>query len=190
MSLEIKNFYKNVNKIKYKDYVIDNNFNLNLLFLLKDICILSQEYNLDFKLTGAWAFVFKTNRIYRTISDIDLIILRKDFKNWIRALDRNYGLLYEDNPKEFVKKTLQNNPPIFRFKHKNDENKTIDIIIRNEFSILPNKFSYSEYEEISLFGFKIIYRLPYKFLKPNQGFEYGRDIDSDDVEFYKKVIAI
>ena len=181
MSLEIKYFYKNVKKIKYKNYVIDNNFNLNLLFLLKDICILSQEYNLDFKLTGAWAFVFKTNRIYRTISDIDLIILRKDFKNWVRALDRNYGLLYEDNPKEFVKKTLQNNPPIFRFRHKDDENKTIDIIVTNQ-------FSYTGYEEISLFGFNIKYRLPYKFLKPKEGYEYGRDIDSDDVDFYSKFI--
>jgi hypothetical protein len=183
MSLEIKNFYKNVKKIKYKDYIIDGDFNLNLLFLLKDICILSQEYNLDFKLTGAWAFVFKTNQIYRTISDIDLIILRKDFKNWVRALDRNYGLLYEDNPKEFVKKTLQNNPPIFRFRHKDDENKTIDIIVTNQ-------FSYSKYEEISLFGFNIKYRLPYKFLKPKEGYEYGRDIDSDDLEFYKKVIVL
>jgi hypothetical protein len=181
MSLEIKNFYENVKKIKYKDYIIDGDFNINLLFLLKDICILSEEYNLDFKLTGAWAFVFKTNRIYRTISDIDLIILRKDFKNWIRALDKNYGLLYEDNPREFVKKTLQNNPPIFRFKHKDDENKTIDIIVTNQ-------FSYSKYEEISLFGFNIKYRLPYKFLKPKEGYEYGRDIDSDDVDFYSKFI--
>jgi hypothetical protein len=89
--------------------------------------------------------------------------------------------LYEDNPKEFVKKTLQNNPPIFRFRHKDDENKTIDIIVTNQ-------FSYTGYEEISLFGFNIKYRLPYKFLKPKEGYEYGRDIDSDDVDFYSKFI--
>jgi hypothetical protein len=183
MHKEIETFYKNIEKISYKNYLIDHDFNLNLLFLLKDICTLAQKNNLDFKLTGAWAFVFKTNKIYRSISDIDLIILKKDFKSWVRALDQDYGLLYEDHPQEFVKKTLQNNPPIFRFKHKKDENKTIDVIVTNE-------FSYSKYEEISLSGFKIQYRLPYKFLKPKEGFEYGRDIDSDDVEFYKKVIAI
>jgi hypothetical protein len=188
MNSEIIEIYNNIEKISYKNYLIDHNFNLNLLFLLNDICILAQENNLDFKLTGAWAFVFKTNKIYRSINDIDLLILRKDFKSWIRALDRDYGLLYEDHPQEFVKKTLQNNSPIFRFKHKNDENKTIDIFILNEFSILPNKFSYSKYEEISLSGFNIKYRLPYKFLKPKEGYEYGRDIDSDDVSFYLQLI--
>jgi hypothetical protein len=181
MSLEIKKFYEDIEKVKYKDYVIDNDLNLNLLYLLKHICILSQKYNLDFKLTGAWAFVFQTGKIYRTISDIDLIILRKDFKDWVRALNNNYGLLYEDEPTAFVRKILQNNPPIFSFRDKKDKNKIMDIIVTNQ-------FSYSKYEEVSFDKFNIKYRLPYKFLKPKNGFEYGRDIDSDDVEFYSKFI--
>jgi hypothetical protein len=181
MQEEIINFYKNIDKISYKDYIIDHDFNLNLLFLLNEICVLAQKNNLDFKLTGAWAFVFQTNKIYRTISDIDLIVFKKDFKSWIKALDKDYGVLYEDEPIDFFKKTLKNDSKIFRFKHKKDENKTIDMII-------ADKISNSKYEEIILFGNQIKYRLPYKFLKPHKGFEYGRDIDTDDVEFYSRYV--
>ena len=177
-------FYSQIEKADYKNdyYQIDHRYNLVHIETLQYICDLSKEHQFDFRLTGAWAFVLETNKIYRTINDIDIIIPKKDFKLFLELIDKDFTYFYDEDPKSFFIKALARKSKMFRFKDKKDLEKTIDVILTDQ----PTDHLY---KNKVIGNYNIKYRLPYKFLKrEDEYFNYGRGIDSDDENFYSQYI--
>ena len=103
----ILEFYdKEVQKFKYKHYIIDE-YRHQILFdilyrLIKD----ANENNLKYFLTGSVSSMFQFKKLYKTIKDIDLIIKKEDLPKWlniIRSIDNGYYLFfYEKSSKEAI----------------------------------------------------------------------------------------
>jgi hypothetical protein len=179
------NFYESFNEIKYKDYEIDHSHNLILITTLLEFHDKFKSNNIEFKLTGVWGLIFETNQLYRTINDLDLIIQKKDLKKCVQILKNDYFYLVKEgsDPKDFFLKSLKRkSTQLFRIKNKSN-NTIVDLFLSQNFNN-----SLTKIKKFNNYIFK--YRLPFKFLKFNTDFNYKRKIDNDDLEFYKKVIAI
>jgi hypothetical protein len=176
----------NVKKIKYKNYEIDDTHHLQSLNNLTYLLDKSNKYNLDLKITGAWAFVFKTDKIYRTINDMDFIILKKDFHTWLKILSDEFLFCYPSNEKvdNFVSSSFKKQCTIFRLKHVQEQIpfNFIDFILTKE-------FTQKLYSIKTIENYTINYRFPYKFLYPkNSYFNYKRVKDIDDNSFYSECL--
>jgi hypothetical protein len=183
--MSFENFYKNIEKIKYLDYEIDDNFNLLILNKFKYFLDLSLEYKLNLSVLGTIACIFHTNKLYRTIGDIDLILDYQDLKKWMKIFNQeNYQLSYYGNPLEFnakkiMKDLINAEKPQFTLKKNISDNINID-------AIFPRTFK-EKYFFKKIGNYKISYRLPKKYIDiSNSEFFYNRKKDFDDINFYGK----
>jgi hypothetical protein len=183
-NIEMLNFYRNLEKVSFKNYIIDDNKNLNLLFVLYQLHEKLSAHDLDFKITGVWALILESKKIYRTVNDLDIIILQKNFKKYLEVLKNDFLFLSDPNldPKEFLIKSLnKKTTKLFRFRNIEYQN-ILDLILTQNIDNRLTKVS-------NISNFKIKYRLPLKFLMPsNSDYFYKRNIDSDDNEFYSRYI--
>jgi hypothetical protein len=187
--MNLENFYSSLTKIKYKDYTIDDQFNLKLLKELDIVTTLFIENNIEYYITGAFSLIFYTGKIYRTIKDVDILVNLKDIKQLFSILDENYS--YYPYPKTntlanfFKSKILKEDP--FRFKNKNDLSIKLEIFFDKKpiFSGRNKVFS------------KKINNNELKYLIPNKFFDesypssrYSRQKDIDDIVFYSRFLNI
>jgi hypothetical protein len=178
------NYYiNNVEKVKYKDYEINNEKNLLLFDNLNQIQELSQKLKMYYVISGSWALVLHTDTIYRTIQDIDIIIDIKNLQKWMTSLIDIYDFYYIGNPVEFFEYCI-NNYRLLPFIHKQNKMKL-------EISVVNDKHPWNKYQ--NFFYTKKInsnlytYSLPLKTQKA-EGFFYNRPRDIDDLDFYLPLI--
>lgn len=182
--MNFENFYKNVEKIKYLNYEIDDSWNLFILSKFQHFLDLSLKYKLNLSVTGTIACIFHTNKLFRTIGDIDLILDYQDFQNWIEIFNQeNYKLLcYNVNPEKFdmikfIKDSINQKKPLTLKNY--DNNSTVDLIFDKS---VEDKFFFK-----TINNYKIIYRLAYKYRNiKNNKYLYNRKKDFDDIDFYYK----
>lgn len=169
-------YLQNLQKIQYKDYKIYNEYNFLLLNSLKEIHELSIKNNLNFIVTGSFALLFHTNKIYRTIGDVDIIVHINELSKWLQLLKNYYDFLFIGEVKEFFQYCLKNKM-LLPFKNKQNN-------IKLEISTFyPTKNIY----DIQIDNLNFKYFLPLK-LKKEKDFFYDRERDRDDIDFYSKLI--
>jgi hypothetical protein len=172
------NYLETIKKIQYKDYKIDEQHHLLLFESLTKLSYLALRNNLTYYVTGSWALLFHTNKIYRTISDIDIIVEIEDLKNWLTVLQHEYDYIYLDDPKEFFEYCI-NNKKLLTFLHKKDKSKL-------EISVFFPEYRRSIYKK-KIENMLFYYVLPLK-LKLDKDFFYERPRDLDDIDFYSDLI--
>ena len=126
--MEFDNLHKDIKYIEYSNYEIDNNHNVNILNELKYVMSCAHENNLDVIVTGAISCVIHTSKIFRTISDIDIIVSKKDIKQWFKLLSDRYDYLYHRDlkPLHFLKNIIELEEAI---KFRNKKNPKMLILI-------------------------------------------------------------
>jgi len=84
----ITKFYINdVEKVKYRNYAIDNDKNIKIFNTVYYILQKSIQRNLRCLFTGSIAAIFQFKKIYKTIKDIDLMIEKKDLIEWMNIIN-------------------------------------------------------------------------------------------------------
>jgi hypothetical protein len=175
--MNFEDYYTTIEKIKFLDYEIDDSFNLSLFNELQSILHLSLKHRLGLSVTGTIACLFHTNKMFRTISDIDLIAEYKDIKTWIKIISKDYNLEYLIDPIKYIKYQIGREGGI-SFKNINN-NLKIDFIFNKK---LEDKFYLKK-----ISSFEINYRLPYKYKRIQNNIHfYNRKKDLDDIRFYDK----
>lgn len=183
----ILQFYeKEVQKFKYKDYVIDEYKHQILFDVLYKLIHAANKNNLPCYLTGSISILFQFKKIYRTMKDIDLVIKKEDFVKWakiIRSIDTGYYLFfYEDTSKEAIENW--NNSKILvekrsiSFKHLYMP--SIDFINTTEKYQIKMMKSIQIPPTIELDGITIDY-IP--SIKYTDVIHFHRPIDQEDIEF-------
>lgn len=71
--------YDSIEKVKFKDYKLDNINNIKIFNQLNEFAKECFNRNKYFTLTGSFAMILNFNKIYRDIKDIDLYFKYKDF---------------------------------------------------------------------------------------------------------------
>jgi hypothetical protein len=194
-----------IKKINFKDYKIDDNHHIQIFNTLEEICKLSLNKNLNFILTGGLGFLFATNKIFRTIQDVDFVVSKKDCIKWIKELyknefaiiyptnlDRFFNEWYPDTKKEFIYSTPSALNHINWLLNKEGKVSTKFKYIPNDclIEMIIGDYSRDIIYEKKIEKYNIKYRLPYKFLRRNilHRHNYMRQKDVDDIEFYSKFI--
>lgn len=184
--MDIKNYYKTIKKIKYLNYTIDSEFNILLLEELNHINDFAKKENLYFSVIGTLGCIFHTNKIYRTLNDIDLLIEKADFKKWLNFLNKDYNFKYTSenlffkSVSQFVKEQISNNGGISFVKRLNPKIQ-IELFFTDNINIHKDKF----FNKI-IGNAYIKYRLPYKYRPFKKDHFYNRQKDIDDIKFYSK----
>lgn len=183
--MKFDDFYSSLEKIPFLDYEIDDTHNLDILSEFKFILTLAKEHNLQIGVTGSISCLFYTNKIYRSINDLDFIVEYKDIKKWLLLLKERYNYfkwLYDEKhsneniqKKFFKKEHLQ-----LTLENKLNKNLKIEFFVQN-FKLYTQclKFLERRFNE-----FNISYHIPLKFIKKE--YFYNRQKDYDDISFYEK----
>jgi hypothetical protein len=173
----IKNFYNNsIEQIEFKNYEINNN-TINLqLELIDEIALIAKESNLKFILSGMWGFIFNYKKIYRTPSDVDILIEEKDLKNWFDLLQNECDFLYMDDPVVFIKEFLNGNRRLQPLYHKRFNEKLELINIKN----IEQEYKFFPIQDMKFNN----YTLRVKDSLKVKSTYVGRQKDKDDIEFY------
>ena len=187
--MEFDNLYKDIKYIEYSDYEIDHNHNVNILNELKYVMSCAHENNLDVIVTGAISCVIHTSKIFRTISDIDIIVSKKDIKQWFKLLSDRYDYLYHRDlkPLHFLKNIIELEEAI-KFRNKKNPKILIEVAFRDKksFQRLSSKYKIFE-KEFKEFNIKYII-LQKLFPLINHSINYTRKKDKDDINFYLQFI--
>jgi hypothetical protein len=195
------NYYTNVEKIQFKNYEVNDKVNLELLFLIEDLYNRFKSKKIEVIFTGSWAFIFHFQKIYRTLKDIDLIVLKENYVNLLHNL-LDFEYIYPENPENFFScfpKTKQygfykESSPINHLKWsiqtKGDQpNKLIQKNTNLNIEVIIGDYTKDEILNVEIGPLLIKYRLPYKFLKLNDPiYSYGRQKDQDDNQFYSQYL--
>jgi hypothetical protein len=158
---------------KFKDYEIDVNHN-NKIFSIFDECIeILLENNIDFLVTGSLALFLHTQKIYRTIGDIDFVI-----KNPL-----NMDQIYLMSKHNFI---LNNNKIGINILYKKNNRVEFHFLPLKYNSLINNskKINFNNLN-ISLVSIKDIF-----LCKKLQNIKYDniKQKDIDDIEFYSRYI--
>ena len=187
--MEFDNLHKDIKYIEYSNYEIDNNHNVNILNELKYVMSCAHENNLDVIVTGAISCVIHTSKIFRTISDIDIIVSKKDIKQWFQLLSDRYECLYDRDlkPLHFLKNIIELEE-VIKFRNKENHNIIIEVAFRDKrsFQRLSSKYKIFE-KEFKEFNIKYII-LQKLFPLINHSINYTRKKDKDDINFYLQFI--
>jgi hypothetical protein len=112
--------------IKFKNYKVNYKRTLEVYKYLEYIYKLSKQSKLPFMITGSWSLIFHTKKIYRSVSDLDLVINKQDFKRWVLALKDEHNLYYRGDDMESYFKNIYDNSLTLKFKNKKN-NITLDL---------------------------------------------------------------
>lgn len=177
--MEFKNFYKNIENIKYLNYEIDKNHNFELF---KEICFIAESAkrnNLNIILSGAWGNIIHCNKLFRTVKDIDFVIETKHAKTWLSILDKKYDLMCPKNmqPFNFIAHQKNNQFPI-PFQNKKNSKLKIDMVFNSRFEETLNKHQIflKTFEEFNI-NYFFMHKISYRHI-------YNRKKDMDDINFY------
>jgi hypothetical protein len=159
--------------IKYKHYVINDNFNLNLLNTLEQFIHITKKTNLSYYLSGSIALSFLTNKIYRTWNDIDIIIDKHTMSEWSRLFDTKSWHYHDLDPTST------------KFFNKRNNNYVELSIETSKFNLHSKKYlKITDYNGIKISNAKIIL-----YWKQNSKREQKKFGDNDDVIFFKEYIS-
>jgi hypothetical protein len=180
--MKFKYFYKNIEKISFLDYKIDHKHHLNLLNELNYINHFSNKFNLDIVISGSWASILHTNKIYRTIPDIDFCADINNIKLWLNILSDRYEFFYPQmyGSLNFLKSQIKNDFPVPFFNKRNKKIK-IDIIF-TDLNLIKNKIFRKKFKSFYL-KYVVLHK---KFDRMN--LIYNRQKDIDDINFYSQFI--
>jgi hypothetical protein len=178
----MNNYYLHkIQKIKYKNYEIDDIKNLFIFDNLFEIQKLSNLSGLDYIATGSCAIVLHSNKIYRSLNDLDLVINIKDLYQWINIINKIYNFNFIGEPVEYFEYCL-NEDRLLSFSHKKNKMNLDICVVSDNHPWNPKKILNKEIND-----YKYNYCLPLKMKKTNKSF-YNRDIDSDDMDFYSEFL--
>lgn len=99
--------YYKIKKINFRGESIDHDFNVKILKSFEKIYTKAQEKNLYMTVTGGLGSCLLYKKIYRTIKDIDLLIIPRDINKWFEIFIDGYDFCFEEeytrNPSERLK---------------------------------------------------------------------------------------
>jgi hypothetical protein len=79
--------YEDLTKVKFKNYIIDDQFNKKLFDTLNQFLMIAKDSNLNYFLTGSVLLAIKSRKIYRTLQDIDIIVDPNDHAHWLNIFN-------------------------------------------------------------------------------------------------------
>lgn len=89
--------YSKIEKIKFHNQEIDHNFNINIFKTFEKLYHKAKEKNLDFILSGGLGSCLLYKKIYRTIKDIDILIMPRDVTKWFEIFVQGYDFCFEEH---------------------------------------------------------------------------------------------
>jgi len=186
--MNVKKYYNKIEKINHKNYTINHEFNILLLQELECISNFTKKENLYFSIIGTLGCIFHTNKIYRTLNDIDILIEKTDFKKWLDYLSKNYNFKYTStnllfkSVSQFIQEQVSKNGGIPFVKRSNTKIQ-LELFFVDNFNIHKDKF-FNKVIEKSY----IKYRIPYKYRPFEKVHFYDRQKDNDDIQFYSQYL--
>jgi len=89
--------YSKIEKIKFHSEDIDHDFNIRIFNTFEKLYHKAKEKNLDFIITGGLGSCLLYKKIYRTITDIDILIIPGDIRRWFEVFIQGYDFCFEDS---------------------------------------------------------------------------------------------
>jgi hypothetical protein len=88
--------YSKIEKINFRGENIDHDFNVKILKSFEKIYTKAQEKNLHMTVTGGLGSCLLYKKIYRTIKDIDLLIIPREITKWFEIFIDGYDFCFEE----------------------------------------------------------------------------------------------
>jgi len=163
----------NLELFQFKDYEIDHKKNNEIFLILQECCEILLTNNIDFLVTGSWALFLHTQKIYRTIGDIDFVIKNPLNMNQIYLMSK-YNFILNNNKIGINILYKKNNRVEFHFMPLK-----YNSLINNSKKINFNNLNINLVSIKDIFLCKKLQNIKYDNIKQK---------DIDDLEYYSKYV--
>jgi len=182
--MEFQYYYYNFEKIKFLNFEIDDEHNLKLFQEIEKITELAAKHKLNILFTGSWGNAFCTNKIYRTLKDIDFCADKQDYKLWYDILKiNNYNFIFDKifKIKNYVKHQISRGDQPVSFVNSHNKKLNIEIFFKDFKKIKQTIFV----KKIGKYNIKYI---AFHKIFVEENLNYRRKKDENDINFYSQYV--